>query len=85
MARRVAVLRTVPNPFKKPAADPTVLGHMIDPGDGQPPFGTTEAADEMITETRPFDYYFGGWSNGYYETQPLGAKDAAAVDATKAA
>lgn len=76
MARRVAVVRTVPNPYKQPADEPVVLGHLIDPGDGQEPFGTTDAAHEMLSQTRPFDFYHGGWSNGYVETRPLGDDEA---------
>lgn len=79
MARRVAVVRTVPDPFKTPKEQPVVVGRLVDPGDGSKPFGTTEAADSMLQGSRPFDYYYGGWSNGYFETQPVTGKQAAAV------
>lgn len=84
MARRVAVVRSVPNPYRQPPEEPKVLGHMIDPGDGGEPFGTTDSAHEMLQGSRSFDYYHGGWSNGYVETQPVTGAEAAQV-ANKAA
>lgn len=79
VTRRVAQVRTVPDPYQQPRPKAVVLGHLIDPGDGSKPFGTTDAADSMLQGSRPFDYYYGGWSNGYYETQPVTGAQATKV------
>lgn len=75
MGRRTAEVRSVPSPFRQ-GEQPQVVGRLVDPGDGKPPFGTTAAVQSMLDGSRTFDYYYLGWSNGYWETQPVSPSEA---------
>jgi hypothetical protein len=62
------IVRTVPRP-SKPGGVRRVLGHLIDDGNGDPR-GSNRLVDDMLGVDRraKFDFYAGGWSNGYLET-----------------
>jgi hypothetical protein len=68
--RKIRVL-TAP---RRPGEEPRALGMIIDPENGEAPFGLGAGASLLSNRSDKqvaFEQYWMGWSNGSIQTQPV--------------